>query len=1121
MKNKLKVLAMVVLSFLGMQNAMAAVPNPPESLPATPTQEAASVLSFFCGVYTNPAAISSITGSSAVTKEVREVSGDEMIFIDGGLNSWEFINFSQSLDISQYDTFAFDIYIVAGGTPLKIKLSSTSSEVITSELPEGWSRVEIKLADFKNLATPPDLTRVNQIALLNSKGYARIAYIDNIYAFGAASVITDPELPSQPAPAPTYAADNVKSIYSDAYTSVTSLSQFSGTGTYKFFTIGNDQVMKIEGGLNYWSNIHLSPSINLNDAESLHFDVFVVRESGTIELKFAFNEGIGVVVARTLNPGWNFIDIPLDEFKTEGTTLTGITQLRLIRTGGYAQNVFMDNIYAYGITPGEQVDPNAPALPAPTPQHPSSDVISIFSDTYNSAAGLILNNAGVPPVEIDTITPFPDDDMIRFVSLNWTILKLEPVLDIDDSDYIHFDVWAEASPRIQLGLGNWDKVAYSDALTLDPGWKSFDIPLSVYKNQDVDLQDVLIMRFFSSSGFAINRLYFDNIYIYKGDPISDKPVPTYEIKSSPEPIMAHNTIKAIFTDKYTDITAVESGTPGETTAYNLVYLRDTDRVLRMRTLDELSVALAPAVNLTDRDSIHFNIYYDDAAGNGSLEIGLQDAPGTKKYSTVVPELTAGEWTYVNIPLQELKTSGLDASAINHILFRGSGNIYIDNIFAFKGNYTLGLGEEGKISVDWEEASKADALPDRDQAFLGVNLGSASGGEVPGIYNTNYAYPTFEELYYFKSKGVRLIRFPFKWERIQHDVNAPLDLELDVMKIKEIIAEAERIGMYVMPDMHNYCRRKINGTTYKFGESDNLTKEHFADVWAKLAAELKDFTNIWGYDIMNEPYGLLPGIWDEAAQAAINSIRNVDTNTPIVIEGGNYAAASTWPTTGGNLINLVDPSNKLIFQAHTYFDKDKSGLYELGSYDLEVTSPTEHINRLTPYVNWLKENNQKGILGEFGVPRYDARWLDLLDEVLAYLKANQVTATYWVAGGWSSGDKVSVQPLENYTVERAQMRILEKYFSNFSNNSVAIDAVKSLHPVNISTYPNPVIDKVSVESKQKINAIRILDITGKTVKDVQGTGNNMEIDLQNINRGIYILQVLFENGSSTSQKLIKM
>jgi aryl-phospho-beta-D-glucosidase BglC (GH1 family) len=366
----------------------------------------------------------------------------------------------------------------------------------------------------------------------------------------------------------------------------------------------------------------------------------------------------------------------------------------------------------------------------------------------------------------------------------------------------------------------------------------------------------------------------------------------------------------------------------------------------------------------------------------------------------------------------------------------------------------------------------------------------------------------------------LFRFPFRWQRVQHEVNGPLDFDdpkSDIKEIKKVIAEAERIGMYVMLDMHDYCRRKVNGTTYKFGESENLTKEHFADVWTKLATEFKDFTNIWGYDIMNEPYGLSPGVWLQAAQAAINGIRTVDTKTPIVVEGESYASASTWPTTGGSLINLTDPNDNLIYSAHCYFDKDKSGLYVLGDYDKEVGSPTQHIDRLAPYVNWLKQHNKQGILGEFGVPRNDVRWLKMLDEVLAYLKENKVSGTYWVGGNGYAGDHVSIQPLETYTVERAQIRVLGKYFATFGSPTDIADVVsKELNICQSATF-----DGVTVESEVGIKMIRIVNLSGHIVKTVNVNNNRTDVDLSEMPTGIYILQVVCKDAKTVTGKIAKM
>jgi aryl-phospho-beta-D-glucosidase BglC (GH1 family) len=51
-------------------------------------------------------------------------------------------------------------------------------------------------------------------------------------------------------------------------------------------------------------------------------------------------------------------------------------------------------------------------------------------------------------------------------------------------------------------------------------------------------------------------------------------------------------------------------------------------------------------------------------------------------------------------------------------------------------------------------------------YAGVNLSCAEFGQnnLPGTYNTHYTYPNQNEVNYFGSKGMNVIRLPFRWAR---------------------------------------------------------------------------------------------------------------------------------------------------------------------------------------------------------------------------------------------------------------------------------------------------------------------------------------------------------------------
>ncbi|ROI11557.1 T9SS C-terminal target domain-containing protein [Kaistella haifensis] len=87
------------------------------------------------------------------------------------------------------------------------------------------------------------------------------------------------------------------------------------------------------------------------------------------------------------------------------------------------------------------------------------------------------------------------------------------------------------------------------------------------------------------------------------------------------------------------------------------------------------------------------------------------------------------------------------------------------------------------------------------------------------------------------------------------------------------------------------------------------------------------------------------------------------------------------------------------------------------------------------------------------------------------------------------------------------------------NSVAqlgTSQVGQIGDVKLSVYPNPATDVLTVNSASKVKAAKVYDVTGKQVNaSVQGN----QIDVKNLAKGVYILNVSTEKGSE-SVKFIK-
>ena len=192
------------------------------------------------------------------------------------------------------------------------------------------------------------------------------------------------------------------------------------------------------------------------------------------------------------------------------------------------------------------------------------------------------------------------------------------------------------------------------------------------------------------------------------------------------------------------------------------------------------------------------------------------------------------------------------------------------------------------------------------------------------------------------------------------------------------------------------------------------------MWSQLAVALKGHAGVAGYDIMNEPSNMpSPATWPAAAQAAVDAIRAVDMQTPIYVEGDHWATAANWTQFNGNL-HINDLANKIIYEAHVYFDSNGSGQYTQ-TYDQQGATPNTGVQDVQSFLGWLQANHYQGFVGELGIPANDPKWLPVLNNVLDALQAAGVSATVWNyvyadpsgANSWwpvtGNGDHMSIDP----------------------------------------------------------------------------------------------------------------
>lgn len=66
------------------------------------------------------------------------------------------------------------------------------------------------------------------------------------------------------------------------------------------------------------------------------------------------------------------------------------------------------------------------------------------------------------------------------------------------------------------------------------------------------------------------------------------------------------------------------------------------------------------------------------------------------------------------------------------------------------------------------------------------------------------------------------------------------------------------------------------------------------------------------------------------------------------------------------------------------------------------------------------------------------------------------------------------------------------------------------------YPNPATDLVNIESKENITSVEIIGLSGQKLLN----SNEKQINISHLNKGIYIVRIVLQNGKTETHKLIK-
>jgi hypothetical protein len=222
-------------------------------------------------------------------------------------------------------------------------------------------------------------------------------------------------------------------------------------------------------------------------------------------------------------------------------------------------------------------------------------------------------------------------------------------------------------------------------------------------------------------------------------------------------------------------------------------------------------------------------------------------------------------------------------------------------------------------------------------FAAPAVGESEGfsNETPGVPEKDYHYDTQATFDYLASRGVRVARVPFRWERLQRAPGAPLDSG-ELARLNDVVERAGNSGLKVVLDMHNYGAYYLagdGGVARKPVGSADVTVEHFAEMWGRISNHFAGAPAVLGYGLMNEPVGLEGAdglrpaeVWEEASQAALDRIRSNGDRKLVFVSGYEWSGVHSWTQSHPDAW-IKDPAGRFLYEAHHYFDGDYSGTYK--------------------------------------------------------------------------------------------------------------------------------------------------------------------------------------------------
>ena len=358
------------------------------------------------------------------------------------------------------------------------------------------------------------------------------------------------------------------------------------------------------------------------------------------------------------------------------------------------------------------------------------------------------------------------------------------------------------------------------------------------------------------------------------------------------------------------------------------------------------------------------------------------------------------------------------------------------------------------------------------------------------------------------------------------------------RIEEVISWSINKGLITILDFHGSTLKKE--FTYTFSSKSKWAayythpssakraadNQKFRAIWTQIANKFKDFSDNLVFEIINEPYFWLSDTEMDVLNSDIISIvRNSgskNAHRKIIITGGSKNAHEAPLQISDQVLNS---DSNLIATFHYYKPRGFTASSEETHNDFTWGTSSDKSSIDTDFTsvkNWATSKKIPVLLGEFGADNVEGYNYSRntkssfggpdktsREEFHRYLAEKAINLGFAFTV-WDAGDK------SNKTIYKVSDRSWVKGVKDALLGDDALSIKNHNQKVSFSLYPIPTNKYLNIISSKKITEINLKALNGKSFKC---NAINNEIDLSKFIKGVYFLQISFDDKTIKNSKII--